>query len=473
MSVFVYMKNPLPRVATGQGLTPSDCCCNKRQRISITKGAPAVIKLVNKEAPIMGDSVLDWSNVSTEDVEDFVLESDKLPLLLALSNYGTPTLERDGYLLTILGNVHFNVWVNINTFHVIIGFRGTKPGGEGFKQDLLDDAAIAGFIGQSACDLTILKEADKAMINLLSRGFTNFTSVGHSLGGTAAFCLANKYSQISRAISFNGGAPPTNPVNFGPGSERAVFYHIVGDIISSHIGPLAAKVARVQKIQGEIKDTRTYKGKGIREGTIVTPQVDNINWLSTWYHDSRRLLKDGLKTRFVDAQYEQNALENYIEKGDFGSYLLGRTFGKEFDWVEKMKVVICSNPIPGAVVTKRCKDDTFGDVVGGFFGGALGAFIGFLVGGPAGAVAGATIGAGIGSGKSSATDAVAGGVAGKFGRVGKVAYGAYRGVKIASEAEKNAEKLFGDIFKRKRSEFEPKYKDIILPDMIKKAFALP
>lgn len=420
----------------------------------------------------MGADVLDWSNVSPDELEDFVLDIDRTPLLLALSNYGSPTLEREGYLLTILGNNHFNVWVNINTFHVVIGFRGTKPGGEGFGQDLLDDAAIAGFIGESACDLTILKEADKAMINLIERGFTDFTTAGHSLGGTAAFCLANKYSQISRAISFNGGAPPTNPIMFGPGQQRAVFYHIVGDIISSHMGPLAAKVARVQKMKGDIKDSKTTTDRR-NKNPYVTPQIDSINWLSTWYHDSRRILKEGIKTRFVDAQYEQNSLENFIEKGDFGSYLLGRTFGKEFDWVEKMKVIICSNPIPGSVVTKRCGDDTLLDVFGGFAGAALGAFIGFLVGGPAGAVAGATIGGGIGSGKSSATDAVAGGVASKVGKVGKIAYGAYRGIQVASQASKEAEKLFGDIFKRKRGEFEPKYKDIILPDTIKKAFGLP
>lgn len=71
---------------------------------------------------------------------------------------------------------------------------------------------------------------------------------GHSLGGTAAFCLAGKYTN-SRAVCFNPGAAPTNPVTSGPGPGRAHVYHIVGDIISTHIGSNAALVRRV-KIQG-------------------------------------------------------------------------------------------------------------------------------------------------------------------------------------------------------------------------------
>ena len=54
-------------------------------------------------------------------------------------------------------------------------------------------------------------------------------------------CLTQRYSD-SRGISFNGGAAPTNPILSGPGSTRFVHYHIVGDLISSHMSLSAANV---------------------------------------------------------------------------------------------------------------------------------------------------------------------------------------------------------------------------------------
>lgn len=42
------------------------------------------------------------------------------------------------------------------------------------------------------------------------------------------------------------GAAPTNPVTIGPGKERATVYHIVGDIISSHMSDKAAVVYRIK-----------------------------------------------------------------------------------------------------------------------------------------------------------------------------------------------------------------------------------
>ena len=59
-------------------------------------------------------------------------------------------------------------------------------------------------------------------------------------------CLANKVSN-SRAISLNGGAAATNPVLTGPGPSKAVFYHIFGDLVSTHMSPNAATVIRVAK----------------------------------------------------------------------------------------------------------------------------------------------------------------------------------------------------------------------------------
>lgn len=71
-----------------------------------------------------------------------------------------------------------------------------------------------------------------------------FLFAGHSLGGTAAFCLA-MWESNSRGVMFNGGAAPTNPVYTGPGI-RGTFYHIYGDLISSHISDEACTVVRVK-----------------------------------------------------------------------------------------------------------------------------------------------------------------------------------------------------------------------------------
>lgn len=106
---------------------------------------------------------------------------------------------------------------------------------------------IAGATSKGYCDLSLVAQVDSLMTLLLQLDITSFIFAGHSLGGTAAFCLAGKYTH-ARAICFNMGAAPSNPIYNGPGG-RATVYHIVGDIISSHISSQAAMVIRVA-IQG-------------------------------------------------------------------------------------------------------------------------------------------------------------------------------------------------------------------------------
>lgn len=80
------------------------------------------------------------------------------------------------------------------------------------------------------------------MLQGLVGGYDSIIFAGYSLGGTAAFCLA-KAIPNSRCVCFNPGnldlliigAAPTNPIITGPGTARATVYHIVGDIISSHM----------------------------------------------------------------------------------------------------------------------------------------------------------------------------------------------------------------------------------------------
>lgn len=83
------------------------------------------------------------------------------------------------------------------------------------------------------------------MLDSLEGGYDSIVFTGHSLGGTAAFCLAQRFPN-SRCVVFNPGAAPTNPIYTGPGPERATVYHIVGDIISSHMSPKAALVFRIK-----------------------------------------------------------------------------------------------------------------------------------------------------------------------------------------------------------------------------------
>lgn len=83
------------------------------------------------------------------------------------------------------------------------------------------------------------------MLETLKGGYDSILFTGHSLGGTAAFCLSMAFPN-SRCVVFNPGAAPTNPVYSGPGPERATVYHVVGDIISSHMSEKAASVYRVK-----------------------------------------------------------------------------------------------------------------------------------------------------------------------------------------------------------------------------------
>lgn len=54
-----------------------------------------------------------------------------------------------------------------------------------------------------------------------------------------------KYNN-SRAVIFNAGAAASNPVWSGPGPGRCTHYHIVGDLISTHMSEKAAKVIRIK-----------------------------------------------------------------------------------------------------------------------------------------------------------------------------------------------------------------------------------
>lgn len=98
--------------------------------------------------------------------------------------------------------------------------------------------------GTDYCNLSIVQEVLQ-MMELLKGGYDSVLFTGHSLGGTSAFCLSKRFPD-SRCVVFNPGAAPTNPIISGPGASRATVYHIVGDIISSHMSSKAALVFRIK-----------------------------------------------------------------------------------------------------------------------------------------------------------------------------------------------------------------------------------
>lgn len=162
----------------------------------------------------------------------WVRSEDQLPLAMAVAMYqeergniGDAQLQQS--------TSRYAVWESPTTVYVAL--RGTDFDAQDIILDLLDDFNIA---FTNSCNLTLTQQVptqfDKPIV---------FT--GHSLGGTAAMCLASK-TPNSRAVSFNGGAPPSKPFRSGPGPARARHYHVEGDLVSSHMDPSSAEIVRVR-----------------------------------------------------------------------------------------------------------------------------------------------------------------------------------------------------------------------------------
>lgn len=194
--------------------------------------------------PFMGGPGVN-NETRPDQLAGWVQEFDRIPILLALSLYQSqPRKELDGFVLVPDSyQIRVAAWFNAQTGICIIGCRGTTAFGPMGALDVQDDKIIA--TATNLCNLTIVGMASK-LVETLAPQVQGFIFAGHSLGGTSAFCLTQKYPN-SRGIGFNSGAPPTNPVLTGPGPGRFTHYHIFGDLISSHMGPQAAKVVIVRK----------------------------------------------------------------------------------------------------------------------------------------------------------------------------------------------------------------------------------
>lgn len=210
--------------------------------------------------------------------------------MMAISMYNDSVGDMYGYTL-VKETSRYAIWEKDDT--AIVAVRGTDVTAGDFLKDLLDDFKIA---FDDPCSTSLVSEVATA----IPQG-KNVIFTGHSLGGATALCLAAQYPN-SRGVSFNGGAPMTNPFRSGPGPARGIHYHIEGDLVSSHMDPGSAKVVRIRK--GEAK------------------------WGSVWPHGTERFLEqDGEE---ITANQEQSSFNRW-------SGLL-------------LKPLTCQKPIPGSTI---------------------------------------------------------------------------------------------------------------------------
>ena len=159
------------------------------------------------------------------------------------------------------------------------------------------------------------------MLVQLAGQISGIIFAGHSLGGTAAFCLTAQISD-SRGIGLNAGAAPTNPVINGPGS-RFTMYHIFGDLISSHMSETAANVVRVQK--------------GARE------------FGSLWPHAAKRILKSDGYWMYSNPDEEDRAYQDWGKTYKPGYSIIAPAVAMaKYLAFLKIRDVVNKSPIPGS-----------------------------------------------------------------------------------------------------------------------------
>ncbi len=240
-----------------------------------------------------------------------VTAQDQIYIKIIKSLYSTPG-NVDDYKLLEIGDDSVKAWVKED--HVIICIRGTSILSARGVSNLLDDITLA---TKGGCYLAAVKTGTAVLQDILQQGYSNITVCGHSLGGAAAFCLGEKFPNIT-CVAFNSAAPITSPRTV-PSNGKA--YHIIGDLISTHIG-----------------------------GNVVRLLVKHKepNWINTLYYHGVDRFNDSMEIE--SAQYEQDSLEKFITK----QTLLTTAFKFFANPVYRMiKNLVCTRPIPGSVAS--CK----------------------------------------------------------------------------------------------------------------------
>jgi len=302
-------------------------------------------------------------------VSPFIDPQDHTLVTLIASLYTSPIQELDGFQISI-GGPTVRAWVREN--EAIVGLRGTEV--TNFS-NLLDDAALAGVV-DGACNLALVQQGKQVIDQLLAQGLS-IKIGGHSLGGAAAFCLANQYPQLERIVALNPGAPPTGQGLRGTGGKCRA-YHIVGDIISTHIDDSAAQVSRVH-LSGE------------------------TNWIKVGFYHSTQRFFESQSYQIWPAQMEQNDLEKYIFTSSLTSTfvtLLTGLVSKNFN-KDRIREIVCKNPIPTTNIGSECTKDRSNPLLK-TLGTAAGSGLGYVLGGKGGAESGSKIASEIVNGKGIA-----------------------------------------------------------------------
>lgn len=259
---------------------------------------------------------------SGSDIAEWVLP-DHRPLAAMVFSLSTKRLkEVDGYILQpdTYQSLRVGVWFNTIKNHIVVGLRGTQLGGKGGMQDLKDDGVVSGILSGGSCDLGIVKEAMTIMDKLRTSPLktSKITVSGFSLGGSAAMCIGNKLPYV-KVVSFAGGAPPTQPTLVGPGPNRATHYHVVGDLVSTHMSPAAARVVRVDK--------------GFKDFSVVQPHV------------SDRFLRTDWPATRVDAEQEDKLFMAWAKGESRGA------MGQVKSWVKKGLISLLPIPLRTVAAT--------------------------------------------------------------------------------------------------------------------------
>lgn len=168
----------------------------------------------------------------------WVKDEHKVAQILVTKYYTEPVAEYEGWKL-VTKTHRVGVYKKGDQYIVISkGTTLTDP------KDIFDDARIGGFMGG---EITIDKETETLTRALIAKGVKkkDILQAGHSLGGRAALVVAKELG--TKAVAFNPAAPWIKPLTQGPGPENATTYHIVGDLISSHVSPTASEVIRVDQ----------------------------------------------------------------------------------------------------------------------------------------------------------------------------------------------------------------------------------
>lgn len=322
----------------------------------------------------------------------YIAANDAILVYLATVayKYTRPISINDLQYFKGISSARIAVYTTCSVAYVCV--RGTSPGKIGGIKDILDDLVIAMTAG---CELDIVIEGWYIMSQLRTLGYREFKVCGHSLGGRGALCLS-RYEGVTQCVALNAGGGVTAPANVGVSPAICTHYHIVGDMISTHI------------MDNGCKNVRVVVGDALRRKNIIPMYfgysanplftVYDVNFLSLDNHSASNFLSQQ-PYAVTTAQEEQNSLEYYWFQAaqvpiNLLSTILGAVGGQFYQEVGTM---ICANPIPGAQQWIYCRYQNSGwkiynDFMNEVLGGISGFLIGFVTLGPSGAIEGAQAG---------------------------------------------------------------------------------